>query len=273
MRHSGVLDGAVLVFGQMNEPPGARLRVPLTALTMAEYFRDSERRSVLLFIDNVFRYIQAGAEVSALLGRLPSTVGYQPTLSSEMGELQERVTTTNRGSVTSVQAIYVPADDLTDPAVVATFAHLDAVTTLSRRQASQGFYPAIDPLESSSSLLTPAVVGQEHYAMATEVRAMLARYRELQDIIAILGVEELSEADRVVVGRVRRLQRFLTQPFFVSEAFTAMPGRYVPLEETLRGFREILRGDHDAVPEQAFYMVGTIGEAMARARQMEASDG
>ena len=273
MRQSGVLDGAVLIFGQMNEPPGARLRVPLTALTMAEYFRDSERRSVLLFIDNVFRYIQAGAEVSALLGRLPSTMGYQPTLSSEMGELQERITTTSRGSITSVQAIYVPADDLTDPAVTAAFAHLDAVTTLSRRQSSQGLYPAIDPLESSSSLLTPTMVGRAHYAIATEVRAMLARYRELQDIIAILGVEELSEADRVVVSRARRLQRFLTQPFFVSEAFTGMPGRYVPLEETLRGFREILNGVHDALPEQAFYMVGTIDEAVEKARQIEAADG
>lgn len=273
MRQSGVLDGAVLVFGQMNEPPGARLRVPFAALTMAEYFRDSERQSVLLFIDNVFRYIQAGAEVSALLGRVPSAVGYQPTLSSEMGELQERIATTSRGSITSVQAIYVPADDLTDPAVVASFAHLDAVTVLSRRQASQGFYPAIDPLESSSSLLTPGAVGQEHYAVAIEVRAALARYRELQDVIAILGVEELNEADRLVVNRARRLQRFLTQPFFVSEAFTGMPGRYVPLEETLRGFREILRGDHDALPEQAFYMVGTIDEAIAKARQMEGAGG
>jgi len=273
MRQSGVLDGAVLIFGQMNEPPGARLRVPLTALTMAEYFRDTERRSVLLFIDNVFRYIQAGAEVSALLGRLPSTMGYQPTLSSEMGELQERITTTSRGSITSVQAIYVPADDLTDPAVTAAFAHLDAVTTLSRRQSSQGLYPAIDPLESSSSLLTPTMVGRAHYAIATEVRATLARYRELQDIIAILGVEELSEADRVVVSRARRLQRFLTQPFFVSEAFTGMPGRYVPLEETLRGFREILNGVHDALPEQAFYMVGMIDEAVEKARQIEAADG
>jgi F-type H+-transporting ATPase subunit beta len=273
MRRSGVLDGAVLVFGQMNEPPGARLRVPLVALTMAEYFRDSERQSVLLFIDNVFRYIQAGAEVSALLGRVPSAVGYQPTLSTEMGELQERITTTSRGSITSVQAIYVPADDLTDPAVVASFAHLDAVTVLSRRQASQGLYPAIDPLESSSSLLAPGVVGQEHYAIASEVRAALARYRELQDIIAILGVEELNEADRLVVNRARRLQRFLTQPFFVSEAFTRLPGRYVPLEETLRGFRGILRGDYDALPEQAFYMVGTIDEAIAKAKQLEAVSG
>jgi len=268
MQRSGVFDSTVLVFGQMNEPPGARLRVPLTALTMAEYFRDHERRPVLLFIDNIFRYIQAGAEVSALLGRLPSAVGYQPTLESEMGELQERITTTGRGSVTSVQAVYVPADDLTDPAVVATFAHLDAATVLSRRQASMGLYPAIDPLESTSSLLTPVSVGEEHYAIATEVRALLARYQELQDVIAILGMEELSEEDRLAVNRARRIQRFLTQPFFVSEPFTGLPGRYVPLAETLRGFREILEGRHDDVPEQAFYMVGTIDEAVAKAKQL-----
>jgi F-type H+-transporting ATPase subunit beta len=271
MQRSGVLESTVLVFGQMKEPPGARLRVPLTALTMAEYFRDYERRPVLLFIDNVFRYIQAGAEVSALLGRLPSAVGYQPTLDSEMGELQERITTTSRGSVTSVQAVYVPADDLTDPAVVVTFAHLDAATILSRRQASLGFYPALDPLESNSSLLTPEGVGQEHYAIAVEVRALLARYRELQDVIAILGMEELSEEDRVAVNRARRLQRFLTQPFFVSEPFTGLPGRYVSLSETLRGFREILQGRHDDLPEQAFYMVGTIDEAVAKARELSAS--
>jgi F-type H+-transporting ATPase subunit beta len=273
MQRSGVLGSTVLVFGQMNEPPGARLRVPLTALTMAEYFRDYERRPVLVFIDNIFRYIQAGAEVSALLGRLPSAVGYQPTLGSEMGELQERVTTTSRGSVTSIQAVYVPADDLTDPAVVATFAHLDAATILSRRQASLGIYPAIDPLESSSSLLTPPGVGAEHYAIAAEVRALLARYQELQDVIAILGMEELSEEDRLAVNRARRLQRFLTQPFFVSEPFTGLPGRYVPLSETLRGFREILEGRHDDLPEQAFYMVGTIGEAVAKAQEMPASGG
>jgi len=266
MQRSGVLDSTVLVFGQMNEPPGARLRVALTALTMAEYFRDHERRPVLVFIDNIFRYIQAGAEVSALLGRLPSAVGYQPTLESEMGELQERITTTNRGSVTSVQAVYVPADDLTDPAVVATFAHLDAATILSRRQASLGLYPAIDPLESNSTLLTPAGVGKEHYAIATEVRALLARYQELQDVIAILGMEELSEEDRLAVNRARRVQRFLTQPFFVSEPFTGLPGRYVPLAETLRGFREILEGFHDDLPEQAFYMAGTIDEVMDRAK-------
>lgn len=273
MQHSGVLASTVLVFGQMNEPPGARLRVPLTAMTMAEYFRDHERREVLLFIDNIFRYIQAGAEVSALLGRLPSAVGYQPTLATEMGELQERITTTSRGSITSIQAIYIPADDLTDPAVVATFAHLDAATILSRRQASQGFYPAIEPLESSSSLLAPASVGEEHYAIATEVRALLARYQELQDIIAILGLDELSDEDRLAVSRARRLQRFLTQPFFVSEPFTGMPGRYVPLEETLRGFREILEGRYDHIPEQAFYMTGTIDEVLANAARMSASEG
>ena len=269
MQRSGVLESTVLVFGQMNEPPGARLRVALTALTMAEYFRDHERRPVLVFIDNIFRYIQAGAEVSALLGRLPSAVGYQPTLESEMGELQERITTTGRGSVTSVQAVYVPADDLTDPAVVATFAHLDAATILSRRQASLGLYPAIDPLESNSTLLTPAGVGEEHYAIATEVRALLARYQELQDVIAILGMEELSEEDRRAVNRARRVQRFLTQPFFVSESFTGLPGRHVPLAETLRGFREILEGRHDDLPEQAFYMVGTIDETRAKAKQLD----
>ena len=269
MRRSGVLESTVLVFGQMNEPPGARLRVPLTALTMAEYFRDFEQRPVLLFIDNIFRYIQAGAEVSALLGRLPSAVGYQPTLDSEMGTLQERITTTSGGSVTSVQAVYVPADDLTDPAVVATFAHLDAATILSRRQSSLGLYPAIDPLASSSSLLTPEGVGPTHYGIATEVRALLARYQELQDVIAILGMEELSEEDRLAVERARRLQRFLTQPFFSSEQFTGSSGRYVALEETLRGFREILDGHHDKLPEQAFYMVGTIDEAVTRAEELE----
>ncbi len=268
MRQSGVLESTVLVFGQMNEPAGARLRVPLTALTMAEYFRDHERRQVLLFIDNIFRYIQAGAEVSALLGRLPSAVGYQPTLSSEMAELQERITTTQQGSVTSVQAVYIPADDLTDPAVVATFAHLDAMTILSRRQVSLGIYPAVDPLESNSSLLTPEKVGEEHYRIASEVRKLLARYRELQDVIAILGIDELSEEDRLAVNRARRVQRFLTQPFFVSEAFTSLPGRYVRLEETLRGFGEILAGRHDHLPEQAFYMVGTIDEAVEKGARL-----
>ena len=272
MQQSGVIDNTVLVFGQMNEPPGARLRVPLTALTMAEHFRDFERRQVLLFIDNIFRYIQAGAEVSALLGRLPSAVGYQPTLSSEMGELQERITTTSRGSMTSIQAVYIPADDLTDPAVVATFAHLDAATVLSRRQVSLGLYPAVDPLASSSSLLTSESVGIEHYTIAMEVRALLARYEELQDVIAILGIEELSEKDRQVVHRARRVQRFLTQPFFVSEAFTGIPGAFVPLEETLRGFREILDGAHDGLPEQAFYMVGSTDAAVAKAGQIASEE-
>ena len=273
MKRSGVIDNTVLVFGQMNEPPGARLRVPFTALTMAEYFRDSERRQVLLFIDNIFRYIQAGAEVSALLGHLPSAVGYQPTLSSEMGELQERITTTSRGSVTSIQAVYIPADDLTDPAVVATFAHLDAATVLSRRQVSLGLYPAIDPLESSSTLLTPEGVGERHYSIAMEVRALLARYEELQDVIAILGIEELSEEDRTVVHRARRVQRFLTQPFFVSQPFTGMAGASVPLDETLRGFREILDGVYDKLPEQAFYMAGTIDDAVAKAEKLALEEG
>jgi F-type H+-transporting ATPase subunit beta len=260
MQRSGVLESTILVFGSMNEPPGARLRIPLTALTMAEYFRERERREVLLFMDNTFRYIQAGAEVSALLGRLPSAVGYQPTLHSEMGELQERITTTGRGSITSVQAIYVPADDLTDPAVVAAFTHLDATTVLSRRQVRQGFYPAVDPLQSHSKLLTPSAVGREHYDIAEQVRALLSRYEELRDIIAILGVDELSAEDRVAVERARKLQRFLTQPLFVAERFTGLEGRFVPLEETLRGFREILRGAHDDAPEQAFYMTGSISE-------------
>jgi F-type H+-transporting ATPase subunit beta len=270
MQHSQVLDNTILVFGQMNEPPGARLRVPLTAMTMAEYFRDSERQQVLLFMDNIFRYIQAGSEVSALLGRLPSAVGYQPTLDSEMGKLQERITTTSGGSVTSVQAVYVPADDPTDPAVVATFAHLDATTFLSRRLSSLAIYPAVDPLESNSSLLTPAGVGREHYDVANGIRALLARYEELQDVIAILGMEELSEEDRQIVARARRAQRFLTQPFFSTEQFTNLPGRYVPLNETLRGFREILDGRHDELPEQAFYMVGTIDEAMEKGGRLEA---
>lgn len=268
MKESGVIDSTVMVFGQMNEPPGARLRVALTAMTMAEYFRDSERRKVLLFVDNVFRYIQAGSEVSALLGRLPSAVGYQPTLESEMGELQERITTTSKGSITSVQAVYVPADDITDPAVVATFAHLDASTVLSRRQAGMGFYPAIDPLQSNSSLLRPSTVGQEHYQIATDVRTLLARYEELQDVIAILGMEELSEDDYRAVIRARRIQRFLTQPFFVSEAFNGIPGVYVPLEETLRGFKGIVDGLYDDLPEQAFYMAGTIDEVLKKAKEL-----
>jgi len=268
MKRSGVLERTTLVFGSMNEPPGARLRTPLTALTMAEYFREQERRQVLLFMDNTFRYTQAGAEVSALLGRLPSAVGYQPTLVTEMGQLQERIATTSRGSITSVQAVYVPADDLTDPAVAATFAHLDATTVLSRRQVSQGIYPAIDVLQSNSKLLTPTMVGQEHYAVAQQARALLARYEELQDIIAILGIEELGDEDRLAVNRARRLQRFLTQPFFVAEPFTGLPGRFVPLAQTLRGFREILEGQHDDLPEQAFYMVGTIDEVVGKARQV-----
>jgi F-type H+-transporting ATPase subunit beta len=273
VQRSGVLDSTILVFAQMKEPPGARLRVPLTALTMAEYFRDQERRQVLIFVDNIFRYVQAGAEVSALLGRLPSTVGYQPTLDTEMGELQERITTTSSGSITSVQAVYVPADDMTDPAVVAAFAHLDATTILTRRQASRGFYPAIDPLDSNSALLSVENVGQVHFDIANEVRATLARYEELRDVIAILGMEELNEEDRIAVERARRIQRFLTQPFFVSETFTGMTGRSVPLAETLRGFREILEGQHDSLPEQAFYMVGTIDEAKAKARRLQVADG
>jgi F-type H+-transporting ATPase subunit beta len=268
MRSSGVIDNTIMVFGQMNEPPGARLRVPLTALTMAEYFRDFERRPVLLFIDNIFRYIQAGQEVSALLGRLPSAVGYQPTLDSEMGALQERITTTSHGSITSVQAVYVPADDLTDPAIVATFAHLDSSTVLSRRQASQGFYPAIDPLQSNSTLLSPELVGQRHYRIASDVRSLLARYEELQDVVAILGMEELSKEDRQAVLRARLIQRFLTQPFFVSEPFTDIPGAHVSLPETLRGFEGILEGGYDHIPEQAFYMTGTIDDVLEKARKM-----
>ena len=260
MKESGVLESTILIFGQMNEPPGARMRVPLTSLTMAEYFRDYEHRPILLFLDNIFRYIQAGAEVSALLGRLPSEVGYQPTLDSEMGDLQERITTTSQGSITAIQAVYVPADDITDPAVRATFAHLDASTVLSRRKSSQGLYPAIDPLESKSNLLSPNAVGQRHFQIANQVISILAHYEELQDVIAILGLDELSEEDRQVVNRARRIQRFLTQPFFVSEPYTGLPGRYVPLEETLRGFEEILNGQHDHLPEQYFYMAGTIDE-------------
>lgn len=265
---TGVLENAVLVFGQMNEPPGARLRVALTAMTMAEYFRDNERRQVLLFIDNIYRYIQAGAEVSALLGRLPSAVGYQPTLDSEMGMLQERITTTSRGSVTSVQAVYIPADDLTDPAVVATFAHLDASIVLSRRQVSLGLYPAIDPLTSNSSLLTPENVGLEHYTISMRVRRLLARYEELQDVIAILGIEELNDEDKTAVHRARRLQRFLTQPFFVSEDFTGIKGQYVPLDVTLDSFKRIIDGETDDLPEQAFYMVGGIEQAIEKAESM-----
>ncbi len=268
MRESGVLARSVLVFGQMNEPPGARLRTPLTALTMAQYFRDEAQRDVLLFIDNVYRYVQAGAEISALLGRVPSAVGYQPTLATEMGELQERIATTISGAITSVQAIYIPADDVTDPGVVAAFSHLDAITVLTRKLSSQGFYPAIDPLASSSKLLEPRYVGERHVRLATEVKAVLAKYEALQDIISILGTEELSEEDRIVVRRARRLQRFLTQPFFSTEQYTGLPGRYVPLAETLRGFELILSGELDDLPEQAFYMVGTIDEAVEKAKSL-----
>ena len=267
MQRSGVIEDAVLVFGQMNEPPGARFRAVLSALTMAEYFRDVEGMDVLLFIDNVFRYIQAGSEVSALMGRLPSAVGYQPTLASEMGQLQERIVSTDRGAITSVQAIYVPADDLTDPAPAATFSHLDATVVLSRTLASQGFYPAVEPLDSSSRILDPYFVGEEHYRVAMRVKEILSRYKELRDVIAILGIEELSEEDRMLVKRARRIQRFLTQPFFVGEEFTGIPGKFVPLEETVRGFREIVEGRHDDLPESAFYMAGTIDDVVQQARQ------
>jgi F-type H+-transporting ATPase subunit beta len=254
----------------MNEPPGARLRIPYTALTMAEYFRDEESRPVLIFIDNIYRFIQAGSEVSALLGRLPSEMGYQSTLDSEMGLLQERITSTSSGSITSVQAVYIPADDVTDPAVAATFSHLDATTVLSRRLVSMGLYPAIDPLQSTSNLLTPEAVGREHYEVAMNVRATLARYEELQDLIAILGMEELSLSDQQVVIRARRVQRFLTQPFIVAEAFSGHPGVFVPIEETIKGFKQILEGKYDDLPEQAFYMVGTIDEALKKAEEMNA---
>lgn len=268
LNHRDVMKSTVLVFGQMNEPPGARMRTPLTALTMAEYFRDHEKKPVLVFIDNIFRYIQAGSEVSALLGRLPSEVGYQPTLESEMGALQERITTTSSGSVTSIQAVYVPADDMTDPAVTATFAHLDASTVLSRRLVDLGIYPSIDPLSSSSSLLAPHIVGQEHYDVAMEVKSTLARYEDLQDVIAILGMEELSKEDQKTVIRARRIQRFLSQPFFAAEEFTGNPGKFIPLADTIEGFKQILEGRHDTVPEQAFYMVGTISDALEKAQQM-----
>jgi len=268
MMESGVIDRTVLVFGQMNEPPGARLRVGLTGVTMAEYFRDEKGQDVLLFIDNIFRFTQAGSEVSALLGRMPSAVGYQPTLATEMAQLQERITSTSRGSITSVQAIYVPADDLTDPAPATTFSHLDATTVLSRQLFELGIYPAVDPLDSSSRLLDPRIVGQEHYEVARGVQAVLQRYKNLQDIIAILGIDELSEEDKLTVARARRLQRFLTQPFHVAEVFTQIPGTYVPLKETIRGFREILEGQHDDLPEQAFYLVGTIDEAIDKAKRM-----
>jgi F-type H+/Na+-transporting ATPase subunit beta len=270
MKDSGVIDKTVMVFGQMNEPPGVRLRVGLTGLTMAEYFRDVEGQDVLLFIDNIYRYTLAGMEVSALLGRMPSAVGYQPTLATEMGELQERITSTKKGSITSFQAIYVPADDYTDPGVVTTFGHLDGVVALDRGIAEQGLYPAVDPLTSTSRILDPLVVGQEHYNVAREVQRVLQRYKDLQDIIAILGIEELSEEDKQAVSRARRIQRFLSQPMFVSEVFTGRPGKYVKVADTVRGFKEILEGKHDNLPEQAFYMVGTIEDAVEEAKKMGA---
>ncbi|MCZ6695089.1 MAG: F0F1 ATP synthase subunit beta, partial [Acidobacteria bacterium] len=265
MKESGVINKAALVYGQMTEPPGARLRVGLTGLTAAEYFRDFEGQDVLLFIDNIFRFTQAGSEVSALLGRMPSAVGYQPTLASELGELQERITSTVKGSITSVQAIYVPADDYTDPAPATTFAHLDASTNLSRKISELGIYPAVDPLASTSRILDPQVVGQEHYDVARAVQGVLQRYKDLQDIIAILGIDELSEDDKLTVARARRIQRFLSQPFFVAEQFTGLGGKYVPIAETIRGFKEVVEGKHDDLPEQAFYMVGGIDEAVAKA--------
>ena len=268
MTESGVIDKTALVYGQMNEPPGARLRVGLTAHTMAEYFREKERQNVLLFIDNIFRFTQAGSEVSALLGRMPSAVGYQPNLATEMGALQERITSTSTGSITSVQAVYVPADDLTDPAPATTFAHLDATTVLSRQIASLGIYPAVDPLDSTSRILEPEIVGNEHYKIARETQKVLQRYKELQDIIAILGMDELDESDKLTVNRARKIQRFFSQPFSVAEQFTGMKGKYVPLRETIRGFKEILDGLHDDLPEQAFLYVGTIDDAVAKAREL-----
>ncbi len=267
MKQSGVLEKTVLVYGQMNEPPGARMRVGLSGLTMAEYFRDVEGQDVLLFIDNIFRFTQAGSEVSALLGRMPSAVGYQPTLATEMGQLQERITSTNKGSITSVQAVYVPADDLTDPAPATTFAHLDATTVLSRSIASLGIFPAVDPLESTSRILTPEIVGNEHYQVARKVQSILQRYVELQDIIAIMGMDELSDEDKLTVSRARKIQRFLSQPFFVAQQFTGYEGKYVPLKETIRGFKEIIEGMHDDLPESAFLFVGTIDEAVEKAKK------
>ena len=269
MQQSGVINKTALVYGQMNEPPGARMRVALSGLTMAEYFRDREGQDVLLFIDNIYRFTQAGSEVSALLGRMPSAVGYQPTLATEMGALQERITSTKKGSITSVQAVYVPADDLTDPAPATTFAHLDATTVLDRGIASLGIYPAVDPLESTSRILTPDVVGLEHYEVARETQRILQRYKELQDIIAIMGMDELSEEDKLTVSRARKIQRFLSQPFSVAEQFTGMQGKYVPIKETVRGFKEILEGKHDDLPESAFLFVGTIEEAVEKARKGE----
>ncbi len=271
MQESGVISKTVLVFGQMNEPPGVRLRVGLTGLTMAEYFRDIEGQDVLLFIDNIYRYTLAGMEVSALLGRMPSAVGYQPTLATEVGELEERITSTKKGSITSFQAIYVPADDYTDPGVATTFGHLDGVVALERSIMEQGLYPAVDPLTSTSRILDPTIVGEEHYRVARGVQQVLQRYKDLQDIIAILGIEELSEEDKLTVARARRIQRFLSQPMFVAEVFTSRPGKYVPIAETVRGFKEILEGKHDGLPEQAFYMVGTIDEAVEAAKNLSAA--
>lgn len=268
MGESGVLDKTVMVFGQMNEPPGARLRVALTGLTMAEYFRDEKGEDVLLFIDNIFRFSQAGSEVSALLGRIPSAVGYQPTLASEMGELQERITSTKKGSITSVQAVYVPADDYTDPAPATTFAHLDSTISLERSISEQGIYPAVDPLASTSRILDPNIVGEEHYNVARRVQKVLQRYKELQDIIAILGIDELSDEDKLTVARARRIQKFLSQPMFVAETFTGQSGKYVKIEDTVKGFKEILEGKHDSLPEQAFYMVGTIEDAVEKAKNL-----
>ncbi len=270
MKESGVLDKVALIYGQMNEPPGARMRVGLSALTAAEYYRDFSKQDVLLFVDNIFRFVQAGSEVSALLGRMPSAVGYQPTLANEMGELQERITSTKDGSITSVQAIYVPADDLTDPAPATTFSHLDASTVLSRQIASLGIYPAVDPLASNSRVLDPQVIGEEHYSVARRVLEVLQKYKDLQDIIAILGMDELSEEDKETVNRARKIQRFLSQPFFVAEQFSGIPGKYVKLEDSIKGFKEILDGKHDDLPEQAFYMVGTIEEAVKKAEEMKA---
>ncbi|NMA79854.1 MAG: F0F1 ATP synthase subunit beta [Clostridiales bacterium] len=269
MIESGVINKTALVFGQMNEPPGARMRVGLSGLTMAEYFRDQQGQDVLLFIDNIFRFTQAGSEVSALLGRMPSAVGYQPTLATEMGQLQERITSTKKGSITSVQAVYVPADDLTDPAPATTFAHLDATTVLSRQISSLGIYPAVDPLDSTSRILTPEILGREHYDVARAVQSVLQRYKELQDIIAILGMDEISDDDKLIVTRARRIQRFLSQPFSVAEQFTGMQGRYVPLKETIRGFKEIIEGKHDDVPESAFLFAGTIDEVLEKAKKGE----
>ena len=269
MKESGVINKTALVYGQMNEPPGARMRVALSGLTMAEYFRDRQGQDVLLFIDNIFRFTQAGSEVSALLGRMPSAVGYQPTLAQEMGALQERITSTKKGSITSVQAVYVPADDLTDPAPATTFAHLDATTVLSRSIASLGIYPAVDPLDSTSRMLTPDIVGIEHYEVARAVQSILQRYKELQDIIAIMGMDELSEEDKLTVNRARKIQRFLSQPFTVAEQFVGIPGKYVPLKETVRGFREIIEGKHDDLPESAFLFVGTIDEAVEKAKSLK----